>query len=896
MAEYDSYNQAIDSVHKGCVLFLLDQSASMIGRLGNSNERKCDQAAKAINRWLENILIMNAGGEGYKDRFDIGVIGYRTDMEGNPIIESALGGDLADKELVTIAELAENARHETMAKKIADPETGELMEMEVEVPVWVRPVCGGGALMCRALSRCYEILNAWVDEHPDSFPPLLVHVTDGECMEETETDPTPMFAPIPYADSIRELATNDGPALIFNCFLSITSSPPIRFPNSDEGLPDEFARVLFAMSSVIPPKMRDLLDESGFELQHKARAFAYNTDISCFLQFLDVGTKVATSKESLGGGVATADPVLAAPTEQEPADVDAERTPALDENVQFTVYRPKSVRPQEWYDLLAFAHLDELPPDAALGQPHPVEEVKRQAAQILGSQVSEYRESSEDSRQAVPHGGEIVFLPEMEGVEFNPPRQTFKWLESVHRVDFRMHASVVLDGKTARGRMSVFLGAILLADINLTIRVNSEERASSKDLPLESVSARRYRKLFASYSHRDVSVVRQFTKWAKGVGDTYLRDTTDLRAGEIWSDSLKAMIDEADVFQLFWSSRSMRSDFVRQEWQYALSLNRDNFIRPVYWEEPLPETATLPPGELKRIHFQFIGEVVGGTGESQVESEVASETPRAVPERRCSQRHTASLGDDDISSCMPRSASASGRYYIRSRGEVRGPFTAKDLERLAKRGKFGRLFQVSSDGGVNWGPAVEYPELFPTRPERKVRRAAPVEHDDAASDIGESATPADSQWYYALDDQTLGPVSFAELQTLASRGRLTGEHLVKSGGMADWVKARCVLGLFSAAGPRSEAEEDLLPRFPITKSPERMSPAGLRPRRRSRASSRMPKAPGERMSRAVPRRSAKDGQRVTEHALLWFIAAAVVTSIVLGATSLLVAYFAGAFD
>src|SRR5207249_4907241 len=37
--------------------------------------------------------------------------------------------------------------------------------------------------------------------------------------------------------------------------------------------------------------------------------------------------------------------------------------PVLDENVQFTVYRPSEVRPNEWYPLLAFAHLAEAPDD-----------------------------------------------------------------------------------------------------------------------------------------------------------------------------------------------------------------------------------------------------------------------------------------------------------------------------------------------------------------------------------------------------------------------------------------------------------------------------------------------------------------------------------------------------
>jgi hypothetical protein len=66
------------------------------------------------------------------------------------------------------------------------------------------------------------------------------------------------------------------------------------------------------------------------------------------------------------------------------------------------------------------------------------------------------------------------------------------------------------------------------------------------------------------------------------------------------------MIREADVFQLFWSRQSMLSGFVRREWEYALSLRRPNFVRPTYWETPLPEGPGLPPEALKSLHFSCI--------------------------------------------------------------------------------------------------------------------------------------------------------------------------------------------------------------------------------------------------------------------------------------------------
>ena len=52
----------------------------------------------------------------------------------------------------------------------------------------------------------------------------------------------------------------------------------------------------------------------------------------------------------------------------------------------------------------------------------------------------------------------------------------------------------------------------------------------------------------------------------------------------------------------------MRSKFVRDEWEYALSLNKRNFIRPTFWEEPMPEdkNAGLPPASLLSLQFKRV--------------------------------------------------------------------------------------------------------------------------------------------------------------------------------------------------------------------------------------------------------------------------------------------------
>ena len=307
---------------------------------------------------------------------------------------------------------------------------------------------------------------------------------------------------------------------------------------------------------------------------------------------------------------------------------------ALDENVQFTVYRPRAVRPAEWYDLLAFAHLAERRPGAPPDEPDPLDQVKAQAEQLLGARLGDYDDPRSDSRFGVPEDGEITFLPEIPGVTFNPERRIFRWQEDVHREEFRLRADPDLDGRTARGRLRVYLGMIILAEVDLALRVDATAPAATvPSPPAPPDQARPYRKIFASYSHADIEVVRQFESMAQALGDDYLRDLARLRAGTDWDEELLRLIDEADVFQLFWSYNSMRSPHVRREWEYAESLARPHFIRPTYWEEPLPssEHPPLPPESLRRLHFSRLSALPPTSRPPQPASEASA--ARLAPSR-----------------------------------------------------------------------------------------------------------------------------------------------------------------------------------------------------------------------------------------------------------------------
>lgn len=268
-------------------------------------------------------------------------------------------------------------------------------------------------------------------------------------------------------------------------------------------------------------------------------------------------------------------------------------------DLRFTLYRPGIAVPGRWYDLLVFLHPLQHPSLRLATELSIEQRVERQARRILAEDAPTFASATEDAAAPVPRGGELTFTVELPGFRVNPARQTVAWHEDVQHVRFRIRAEPAGAGHTTRGRLTVFHGPLILAEMALVIPVGE----AIVDPVTESLVP--YRKIFASYAREDGAIVRQVAAFTASVGDRYLRDVTSLRAGEEWDPGLARLIEQADLFQLFWSWNAMESEWVRREWTHALSLGRKGFVRPVYWQEPLPSHPErgLPPPELSELHF-----------------------------------------------------------------------------------------------------------------------------------------------------------------------------------------------------------------------------------------------------------------------------------------------------
>lgn len=260
-------------------LFILDQSGSMGDRMAASEKTKAQFVADVLNRTLMDLVTKCTKADGVRDYFEIGVIGYGVNSAQN-----GLHGPLSAQVLNPISVIEANPLRIENRKRKVDDGAGGIIEQTVKFPVWYEPTSNGGTPMCEAIKRAGEELAAWCDAHPDCYPPTVLHVTDGE---STDGDPEQL------ADSLRQFSTSDGNVLMLNLHVSATAGNQIVFPSSETGLPDQYAQLLFRMSSQLPAHLLGAVQEIGHKVTAEARGYVFNAEAAGIVDFFDIGTRAS---------------------------------------------------------------------------------------------------------------------------------------------------------------------------------------------------------------------------------------------------------------------------------------------------------------------------------------------------------------------------------------------------------------------------------------------------------------------------------------------------------------------------------------------------------------------------------------------------------------------------
>ncbi len=271
-----TYSAEISRNQPTAFVFVIDQSGSMDERM-SSGKMKSEFVADVLNKTLYQMIIRCRKADGVRNYFDIGVVAY-----GGSGVCSGFGGALANAMLQPISNVEQNPLRIEQRMKKADDGVGGVIEQPVKFPVWFDPQSQGGTPMCEALRSVAGVLVDWCNAHERSYPPTVIHVTDGA---STDGDPEPI------AQQLQQISTTDGPCLLFNLHISTGGGTKVIFPASEAILPDNYSKLLFRCSSPFPPHLVKPAQDKGYTVSSESRFFGYEADIDSIVDFFDIGTR-----------------------------------------------------------------------------------------------------------------------------------------------------------------------------------------------------------------------------------------------------------------------------------------------------------------------------------------------------------------------------------------------------------------------------------------------------------------------------------------------------------------------------------------------------------------------------------------------------------------------------
>ena len=260
------YQEQLSGSKPGLIVIAIDQSGSMSDVYANSN--KAEFAALAVNRVIAEIITACTSGDEIKDRCYVAVVGYGTGV--NIIF------------LEKISELAKNTNTVTLKKKVPDG-AGGLVEIDELMRIFVNPVASGGTPMAEAFQQAYNGAEKCIANNPNSFPPIVINITDGE--------PNDFNTAISEAKKLMQLSTSDGNLILMNAHISTAAGGKVELPSNNAGFQgNKFAEFLFDISSILPDALTNKAKDVGFNVQSSAKGFVFNADAETLVRLLNFGS------------------------------------------------------------------------------------------------------------------------------------------------------------------------------------------------------------------------------------------------------------------------------------------------------------------------------------------------------------------------------------------------------------------------------------------------------------------------------------------------------------------------------------------------------------------------------------------------------------------------------
>ena len=261
-------NLPIGTANPTCFVILVDQSWSMSQDWGDE-VTKAEKATRAVNRVLEELVLACRAGVNVRDRCHASVIGY------GERVECLVDG--------MISEVTSSLIEVRKTKKLIADGAGGVIEVEVEMPIWLEPRADNGTPMAEAFEHAAEVVHQWRSKWPNGFPPSVINITDGAANDLAQAAAA--------ARKVMDVGTADGKALVYNLHITNKDRAEVILPhNTSDFTGDSLAEFLFDISSEMPDSLREAAVALGIPAEPRARCFAYNVDEAWMIRILNFGS------------------------------------------------------------------------------------------------------------------------------------------------------------------------------------------------------------------------------------------------------------------------------------------------------------------------------------------------------------------------------------------------------------------------------------------------------------------------------------------------------------------------------------------------------------------------------------------------------------------------------
>lgn len=283
------YSQEITRQHRTAFILALDRSGSMQEsvRFGKKVMSKAEAVSIIANALITELIDRCRRTDSLRNYYDVAVVGYSNDN-----IEMLLGRD----GMLSIDDLSRiSPRRRTLSDEEQLSEQNSAI-FQHSLDEWFSPHAEGNTPMYEAMLRVRDLAKEWCEksENRQSFPPVVINITDGEASDCDDNELRDI------CEQIKRIATDDGNVLLINIHISTDSTlPAIIFPMAEELTgAGRYSRLLAECSSVMPSAFDSAICEmKGRGATPPFFGMGYNASIIELLSMVNIGSRSVTNMQ-----------------------------------------------------------------------------------------------------------------------------------------------------------------------------------------------------------------------------------------------------------------------------------------------------------------------------------------------------------------------------------------------------------------------------------------------------------------------------------------------------------------------------------------------------------------------------------------------------------------------